>query len=332
MRRLILLLVLLVASCSPDFTPQSKVERPRILGIVSEPPEMGFDGTSSLEAVLAFGDRAKGLEWWACPLSLGAALGYQCAVPEIQLAGTGATSSLPAAAVAPYLAGLGAFFQQFEGYLKQVVQQSDTCMLDMLHAYDSCVKPKGADVAACATTATDATLACLHKDGLVVQVRVRVTWQDGTTLDGYKRVLLRDPSPGRQPNHNPRLDAVKAGDVTIESGTVIVADPGQKEKLVPALADGSIEQYVNAHGESAKETVFFTFFSTSGDFEHIRSDPDYPDNRLTMDGASKMPPLTHVWVFVHDDRYGESYVAFDVERRGALADGVVVDASGEVAE
>ena len=86
MWRIALIAVLFVAACAPEFSPSSFVDKPRILGIVANPPEVPFTqenpGSVTLHVVVAMPGpdetgnlqqtALKDLEWAVCPMSLGA--------------------------------------------------------------------------------------------------------------------------------------------------------------------------------------------------------------------------------------------------------------------
>ncbi|HEY3351665.1 MAG TPA: hypothetical protein VGQ83_00320 [Polyangia bacterium] len=296
--------------CGLGFDPQSLVTNPRVLAMVADAPEIPFDGATTVTAVVAHPEQTAGLAFSACPLALGSAAQYACALPEVPLPASGATAAFEAALVAPFLDGLPAAFPLVAPVLKQIVTQRDTCLRAALAGWDACRAGPGADPQACADAGAAATLACLRAGGMDVMLHLVLTLADGTTRDAYKRIRLRDPAPGVTPNRNPGLTGVVLDGRTIADGDTVTAVPGAALALLPVLARDAIERYVDDTGAAATEELFISWFATAGDFEYIRSLPSVPDDRLTLPAALQ-GPIT-VWVIAHDNRYGASVLSFQI--------------------
>ncbi|MBM4397332.1 MAG: hypothetical protein FJ087_16810 [Deltaproteobacteria bacterium] len=309
-RRIALGVVATLLACGPDFDKLSEVKGPRVLGIVADRPAIAFDGQAALEAVIAYPDQVASIAWTWCALNLGSAGAYACAVPEIPMPETGPTAAFDAAALQPFLAGLKPALPDLVEFLKQTVTQDDECTRAMLDDWDAC----GGEEAACLDAGYDALVACLHSEGMEVTLHLRVDWKDGGGVDAYKRLLLRDPAPDRRPNANPALDGVVVAGTLVKSGGEARSLPGGKLDMAASPAPGAVEQYEGPDGVR-DERVFFTWYSDSGEFAHIRSTPEAPDNRLSL--PAERPDEVRVWVFAHDDRGGASYVAFRVLNRDA---------------
>jgi hypothetical protein len=314
------LALLAAPGCGASFDPLSLVEKPRVLGIVASPPDLPLDGTTRLDLVAAFPDEVASVAWTACPLSLGSAAQYACAVPELPVAGTGATAAFSGSALAPYLEGLRAFFAEFVGFARQVVEQDDACLRAVIDAWDACTAREGGDAPACVDAGYPAAIACIRAGGLDVSFRAHVAFADGRAVDAYKRVLFRDPDPARPPNRNPGLDGVNVSGLVVREGDAVEAVPGTELRLEPVLDADAVESFTDAGGKAVDETIFFTWYATSGRFAWSRSTLDAPENRLRLDAAAAMPPVTDAWLFAHDDRLGQAYVHFRIVPKGGGAD------------
>ena len=319
----ILALVLSLAACGPAFKPQSEVDHPRILGITAVPPEPAFDGTTALEAVVAFPEKLTVVSWAACPLSLGAELQYACATPEIPMPEKGLTARFSGMLFQPFLAALGPMFPQLVGFLREIVQQKEYCLRDMLTAYDACSSASAPDAKECIDPGVAATVKCLRQDGLDITFHLVLKRDDGAILQAYRRARFRDATAAKPANQVPTLAGVQVdGAALLVGGETVEALPGETLRLRPVFAPGAVETYRSVDGADTKENLFVSWYATAGSFDHTRSTPEYPDASFTMADASQPQAEATVWVFTYDDRLGVSWLAFKVRPKGWAPDAV----------
>jgi hypothetical protein len=309
MRRTCIAFLWFLAACEADFDPESRVDAPRVIGIVAEPPEIGFDQAAAVAATVSFPEQVARMAWTACAMPLGAAAEYACGVPEVPLASIGPLTALDGRAVDAGLDALRpAIAMAIEGF-RSAVAQDDTCLRAVIAAWDRC-----GGGAPCEDEAFLGVKACLHAQGMDVSLHLRLELADGQAVDGYKRVRLRDPAPGRPPNRNPVLLSVKAGEAEILDSGRVEAAPGATLDLVPALADNSVETWADDRGDETTERVWITWLATDGDVEWVRTTSDRPESAITLPGPDEMPDEITVWVFVRDDRLGAGGMSFRIER------------------
>jgi len=343
---------LLAAACTPDFDPQSLVLEPRVIGVRADPPEVDFQpesqGSVTLTALLAAPEdppegapgpwEVQKMQWTVCPLNLGAQAAYRCAIDEAPLDGDlGSRSvSFDGALLWVTLDLLRPITPDVMDFLKQTVRQSDTCLLDLLQSWDDCLKTHADDPAPCVDPAFEGLRACLVEAGQDVTFHVQVTWENGRdtrTQDAYKRVFFRKITPDNPANRNPAFSVwlepeegatlqriVATGEPT---GGRVRACPGQQVRLEPRFLPGAREARPAADGGLEDEYWFFSWLTTHGKFDRIKSstatvsptDPLQLGNVLTLPEAEDLPPSFPVWVVARDDRLGMDFVTFRVERR-----------------
>lgn len=346
-----LMLPMLLAACAPDFTPMSFVDKPRILGLVAEPPEVAFaqdtQGNVTLTAVIALpGPDRDGVQadaeltdlaWSLCVLSLGASAGYRCAVPEFPVTDADLetrTATFQGAVLAAQMDLVRTFVGEFVAYLKQVVTQDDACNLAVIAGWDDCVADNDGNEAPCEDATFAAAKACMYEGGIELMFHAAATVVvDGepVTLDAYKRVAFRAPKEGRSPNRNPGF-RVRVGDAEVAAtgrpglSGVVSACPKAKVTFAPELFEDAIETNPDAEpnpdGTPADEFLFLSWTATSGTFDRIKSStavlkPDDPidlSNELVLWPDDEMPAESTVWVFARDDRLGASFVTFGLTR------------------
>jgi hypothetical protein len=339
------------AACAPDFTPMSFVDKPRILGIVAEPPEVAFSedapGSVTLQAVVALpgpdrdGVQADAeltdLSWALCVLSLGAGAGYACAVPEFPVGDADLatrTAAFDGALLVAQMDLIRGFLPEYIAFLKQIVTQDDACTLAVIADWEACLAANGDDPAPCGDATFAAAKACMAEGGIELMFHATATVTvDGTprTVDAYKRVAFRAPKEGREPNRNPGF-RVRLGEAEVAAtdgqglGATVAVCPGAKITFEPELFEDAIERNPDAEpaadGTPAEEFLFLSWVATSGDFDRIKSsiavvDEDDPidlTNEWTAWEADEMPAESTAWVFARDDRLGVSYVTFPLVR------------------
>ena len=342
----LLVAALTAVACGADFSPQSFIDKPRILGIRADPPDVQFSdaqqGTVVLTAFLALptlpkdaplGPReVKSLDWTLCVLNLGSAASYACALPEIPVDGDLATgtATFDGAVLYAQLEIIRPLMPKFVEFLKQTVTQSDACQNAVITQWDACAAQNGGDVATCVDPGFEAEKACILAAGQDITFRLTATWTDGTTdlvADAYKKVRFRTITAENPANRNPgfTLSVEKsrvAGTAPSPVGAVL-ACPGQTIDLEPVLLPGARETYIDAKGASQEEFVFLSWYTAVGDLDRLKSstatvipgDPIDLTNELVLPAAADMPDSFQAWVFVRDDRLGLDGLTYEVRRR-----------------
>jgi hypothetical protein len=158
---------------------------------------------------------------------------------------------------------------------------------------------------------------------LLVDIAVRA---DGRELRAVKRVLL---SENPNPHTNPPPPAFEFDDIAVRadpntpwsctSEEPLVARPREDIEIAPATVDGEedwVEQYkvINARGEieDRTERAFYSWFATGGDFDrHVTRSP----LRNQIWTAPAEPGRYRLWLVVRDGHGGSSACGIDVRVR-----------------
>ena len=291
-----LLLSLAAAGCyeTPQFSPASLVDRPRILAVVAEPPEVTPGAPSTLSVLLAGADNMS-VKWRACSTfsSFGAGSQYGentgdrgCGAAALEL-GEGRAVQLPAAVTA-------ALFGNDELVRAALGSQLPEGVLDQVR----------------------------RSVGVAFSVEADVL-VDGKRLRALKRVLVSEnPEPARNPppaafNFGPRaVHQLASGSFTCVPDDVqpLRVQPGQKVVLSP-LYDGADTQADEPWVEEAKlldargvprertEQAFYSWFASKGSLEEGMTEAPERDNRWTAPTESGCVDL---WLVLRDGNGGES--------------------------
>jgi hypothetical protein len=341
MWRIALIAVLFVAACAPEFSPSSFVDKPRILGIVANPPEVPFTqenpGSVTLHVVVAMPGpdetgnlqqtALKDLEWAVCPMSLGAEATFACAVPEIPVLDTdfeARTATFDGQVLSTMIDFLADSAAEYMEFIRGTIEQDDECNNSALAAWDKCSQYEAAQLKTCQDDAFAMFKVCLLEKGLELMFHVTITVEiDGQELkrEGYKRVAFRAPKEGRVPNKNPGFEVLYDGQTVASTEAVsntLAVCPGKRIKLEPRLFDDAIEFNPDAGGDD--EFVFFSWVVTSGRFRSIKTSMASIgedgaleiSNEWTAWELEAMPKQTTMWVFARDDRLGVAFVTFPV--------------------
>jgi hypothetical protein len=263
-------------SCSGELSPQSLVERFRILAVRADVPEPSPGDTVTLDALVADPDgagRAVSYLWVACVL--GPSRDPQaCADPSgggIIGVGFAATFSF----VAPALAG------------------GETAA-QVLLTFSGCA----------GGTFT------LPMDGGTPSGTPECAGGDAATA--YKRVVV---STATERNHNPSLATLSLdGESWVEGPAVTRTACVEGSTCTPlevgaTLGPGSAENWteiVFGSPQVRTEEVFVSWFATGGSFERIRSGGEDPKVKFT---PPKEPGTLDFWFVVHDGRGGTDWTS-----------------------
>jgi hypothetical protein len=291
-----------LAGCfnTPDFSPASLVDRPRILAVVADPPEI-TPGADARLSVLVAGAEPERVIWRVCATfsSFGAGTQYGENTGD-----RGCTSSA---------------VPEVEGNPVQVPATSVGVLLDN----DQLLKlALGAQLSDAAVDQVKRAV------GVAVSVEADVT-AGGKRLRALKRVIL---SQSAEPAHNPPPPALRVGSrelrVQASDSFRCVPDdpeplrvaPGERVRLTP-LYEGSdkgaaepwLETYrvLDARGVmgTRKEQAFYSWFASHGSIEHGKTEA--PDRESFWDAPDE-PGCAELWLVVRDGHAGESACGLSV--------------------
>ncbi len=296
-----------VAACYPNFTPQSFIDKPRILGIRADPPEVQFSdeaqGTVTLTAFLALPElpkdeppgprRLESLEWSMCVLNLGATAGYKCALPETPLESDfeARTATFDGADLYGLLELIRPLMPDFIEFVKQTVAQDDECQNAVIDTWDACVDANGGDATACIDPGFEAERTCLIEKGQDITFHLKATWTDdaqppGTpekfVADAYKKAFFRPITAERPANRIPAfslwvhpskpLASVPVTSIRNPAPAVVVrACPEQKVTFEPIPDEDARETFLDTDGTTKTELLLFSWYTNAGEFERLKS-------------------------------------------------------------
>jgi hypothetical protein len=297
-RALALAVVLLGTACISleDFPSESIVTGPRVLAVVTDPPEVTPGHGLTVSTLVVDADDVE-IEYRICgtfdsPFGGGAQFGErddeECAERAL-LRGDGPTWTLPAEV-------LQAFWDNAD--LAEAVLGNTLSKETITAIRDSVGVP------------------------LLIDITIHA---DGKELRATKRVLL---SENPEPHSNPPPPAFSFGKKgpevrgdpeepwTCTSDEPLTIEPGKKVELAPAVVDGDeawVEPYhiINARGEVEERTerAFYSWFARSGGFEsHLTRAP----LRNQIWTAPHTAGRSRLWLVVRDGHGGESACGIDV--------------------
>ena len=263
-----------------DLSPAWLVDRPRVLAVVAEPPEIRPGQRASFSAVVPTpGDTSTWVKiWLACPVDDGgigfgcvtdfSALDLETATPEqlAELGFVGIEPGLPPAYVAP---------------------------VDLLDGLDPEERAEGRYVNVQVTALPEA----------VVDDPDALAELDFNAIEAaYNRLVV---SEAATPNHHPQFDRFLVDRLVVPVGVAVEVDAGQTYDLGVTLRDGAREQYqfINADGvvEERVEEPYVTWYTTDG--EMLESYTLYPYLEASWT-APEAGGTTGTWYAVLRDRRG----------------------------
>jgi hypothetical protein len=275
----------------PDFAQASTIDRPRILAVVAEPPELSptRSDATTLSILVAGAERVSDVRWSACGMPSTFATGNQygendgdrgCGDRALAL-GEGERVSVP--------------IEQARAFL-----MSDELARAAL----------GAQLPAAALEQIRTTV------GIAATLQVELT-ADNKRLRAVKRVLVREHD---EPGSNPPPPSFQFGDLILRSqgeqppyrcepddGELRV-EPGETVQLAPLL-DGEVEPWLedynvmDARGFVAarKEQAFYSWFTDAGQLDDgMTRAPD----RSNSWRAPQQPGCAQIWLVVRDGHAG----------------------------
>lgn len=273
---------LLAAACSDDFTPRSVLADLRVLAVEGSPLEVGPGQSVTLtpKRLAPPGASITGERWTFCPFSVGATVGFACAVPscEVPLA-EGVASGEPDGILAT--ADPGALTERCLG-----------------------------ELAAQGALPPDAPAELPRKVDTIF--RYTVSASDGSTREAVQLVPFYPGGAPSPPNRPPRIGEIDIGGAAVQSGSVVLPDvaipplaPGAQLEVRVALDPSSVETYVDDTGVTLQETLVVSFFTTAGRFDFDRANG--PDARVKLKHEETGDAVeAQLWVVATDLRGGET--------------------------
>jgi hypothetical protein len=274
-------LLLAATACSNDFKPRSVLADLRVLAIEATPLEVGPGESVRLvpRRLAPPGGLITEEHWFFCPFSIGASVGYACAVPECEVeltdaAGTPsgdrdvgvAVSADPSARAQECLALLAA---------------------------------GGASLPAGVPTSLP------QRIDLVFRYLARAS--DGESREAVELVPFYPggaPSPRNRP---PAIEFVEIGGQTVVDGdTGPALAPGARLEVRVQLDPASADTYVDETGRTLTETPVVSFFTTAGRFDFDRASG--PDARVALkyEEIAAGDAEAELWAVATDLRGGQT--------------------------
>ncbi len=283
-----------------DLSPAWRIDKPRILAVVADPPEIRPGETARFRALITDPNGELGsTAWIACP-SDGGGIGFGCAIdPAFDFE----NASLEALTEAGFIG--------FEPFLPPVY----TAPADALDGLDARASSEGIYVTV--------TLAALPKDldpsALAATDSALLGGLDVSAIPvAYKRLVVSDaPSP----NHNPEVWGVTVDGTLVPQGTVVEVDPGETYEIGLVLTDDSVESYLylgpDGVWQQRIEQPYAHWYATGGAvLEEITLDPYLQADWAAPDAAEGVADGT-IWAVLRDRRGGMGWVAVPWRLRGA---------------
>lgn len=289
----------------PDFASDSLIDRPRILAVIAEPPEV-TPGDSVQLWLLPAGGELESLDWTVCGSFMSFAMGGQYG-ENTGDQGCGDTSMTIGS-------GQGA---TFSSQVTSVLFGDDDIIRAALGSQlpDDVLNTIRTSVGVALTIEADAAIGGKH-------------------LRALKRVVL---SENATPNHNPPPPAYALGDATIitaeppsdmrcqpQVGGVAHVDPGARVSLAPLLSNGMedwLERYhvLDARGMVGErvEQPFYSWFVTGGSLDHGDTSPPDRSNSWLVPSTQG---CEHLWLVVRDGHGGASACGLVVQVGDATCD------------
>jgi hypothetical protein len=298
------LAALLLGGCfeTPEFARESLIDRPRILAIVADPPEV-TPGTGVALSLMVAGAEVSDVRWSACGTFASFAASTQY----------GENQGDQGCSDRPLIIGEG-----------QRVKL-DTTSTEALFEDDALVQSAlGAQLPAETLT--------LIRDGVGVAFSIEAdVLASGKRLRGLKHVLL---SYREHPNKNPPPPSfVFNNDMKIgagpepftcaaASGEVAHAAPGAKVSLRPILAPTAEEPWLETypvldatgHSVERKEQAFYAWYATTGKL--ARGETHEPNRENTWE-LPNQELCARMWLIVRDGHGGISACMLRVQIGGA---------------
>lgn len=270
-----LVILLLAAACGEEFDPRSYLQEPRVIAMITEPPELVAGQTVALEAVTYVPpERTVVSESWTfCPFSLGSQGGFACVFEDCEVPLAAAGASVEANPVALSLPCLTAHAAELEGLVP-----------------DPGTSPADAEPIA-----------------IEALFRYRLETDDGFVREAVQRVPVWTAPPDQPLNQRPALGRIRiVGGPELEEGKAAppVAE-GDEIDIDVFTVPASLESYVDGTGADRQEEALVSFFTTAGRFEYDRDVGELTSN--TWKAKKLEDGQTEAWFYIvlRDNRGGQ---------------------------
>ena len=260
-------------ACGADFTPRSVVADLRVLAILASPLEAGPEDVVRVTASIVPPPAATvtATRWTFCPFSIGASVGYACAVPscEVELLSDpdGAVLASPGALARQCLAQLAAAGAAPPGIPAQLPDQVSTVF------------------------------------------RLVVTASDGQTREAVQPLPLYPGGAPAQRNVPPVIRSTSIGGQAVAPGdTAPALEPGRSLPFEVALDPASAQPYTGAAGEALTESLVVSFYTSAGRFDYDRASGPDASATLKYEQIGEGVTEAQLWAVARDLRGGETVV------------------------
>lgn len=268
-----------------ELTPAWRVDKPRVLAITAEPPEIRPGETSRFQALLVDPDDGeRAVVWFACEPASSSDLGFGCTIdPNLDFASATIDELIAA--------GLIGFEPSFP--------PSYTPRADLLDDLPTEDRAEGKYVTI--------QVAAFPADDLAAAPTDEAPALDFNAVEvAYKRLIV---SEAETPNQNPRLGRFLVDDVPVPPGATVTLDPDEPYELSFELPDASVESYTytNTRGEveTRTEEPYASWYATDGEVTEEFTLPPYWASTWIAPAAGD----GHWWVVVRDRRGGMAWLA-----------------------
>lgn len=271
-----------------DLPESSLVDRPRVLAIQAEPPEVRPGDTVLFSALLADPFEEIGGSVWIACLDGG---GFGCPVDLAGLGDNPTPKELAAAGVIGFTPGF---------------EPAWDVPADALDGFSDEARLEG-------TSATVQVASFPAEGGDTAEV-------DFNDVEvAYKRLIV---SEAITPNRNPVLETWRVDGNFVPSDSVVVVDAGQTYDLSVELTAESVEEYIYVNSDGVEETrteePYLSWYANHGSWP--RSSLTVPlngyDAPLETEWTAPDEPTTGSWyVVVRDRRGGQAWLVQDYEVR-----------------
>lgn len=263
-----------------DLSPSWLVDRPRVLAVVAEPPEIAPGETAVFSALVPVppDEPTHARVWFACPDN---GLGYGCPVDL----GTGSTT--------------GALPEGLIG-LEPGLPPTYTAPVDALSGLD--------EIAAAEGVYTLIEVISAPEDLLLGEPVETLDFEAFEVA--FKRLIVSD---GTTPNHNPGIAGFTVEGVPVETGALVHLDKDQPYELGVTLQDDAVERYsyINTSGvtEDRIEEPYVTWYADDG--EMLETYTLYPFLEAGWVSPARSGAAGTWWAVVRDRRGGMAWIAVD---------------------
>jgi hypothetical protein len=266
-----------------DLTPSWLVDKPRVLGVRADPPEIAPGELAVMESLVVGlpEDEQPQVVWLACPPADPNTISFGCAA---DLASVDLDNATPEELIDQGFIGFEPFWPP-----------TYTATADALDGVE-----QGRE----------------RTEGLQVMVQIAVIPSDAEAsadVDfndveiAYKRLVV---SEAVTPNHNPGIDEFTVDGVPVAAGSITVVDPEQSYDLGLLFQVTAIEDYtyVNRDGgtEERTEEPYATWYATGGTVVEAFTLLDYIESTWTAPEESGESGSW--WAVVRDRRGGMSWI------------------------